>query len=196
MSAIEEKTIDVFGATLSRRSSSRAAARWSSASASSAPAGVGGEGGDARPLGRARDSLDATLPSSWLTINADNTILMRTGQGRDGAGLGEHRVRADPRRGAERAVLGDHEGRHGRHRPHARRRHRGRVHGPAAPEPPQGRRLHLPGAARPGLDAARRPGREPHGHERRRLGRRQERQLRPARHGPAAEPDDPGHRRS
>ena len=105
----------------------------------------------------AATTLDPTLPSSWFEIHADNTILMRTGKVELGQGSRQHRLRADRGRGAERPVRGDHAGGHGRHRPHARRRLLGRLHRPAAPERPQGGRLHLPGAAQPRLDPARRP---------------------------------------
>ena len=114
-------------------------------------------------------------------------------QVRDRPGLGERRLRADRRRGAERPVLGDYERDHGRHRPHPRRRHRRRLPRRGSDEPQEGRRVHLPGVARARFDAAGRTRREPLRHERGRLGRRQVGHLRRPRQEPGAEADDPDH---
>ena len=115
MSAMEEKIGDVFGATLSRQKFVKRGGALVVGLSVIGAAGVGSKAAKAA----GGTTLDATLPSSWLEIHADNTILMRTGQGRARSGLGEHGVRADPRRGAERPLHGHHRGRDGRHRPHA-----------------------------------------------------------------------------
>ena len=90
MSAIEEteETRSTFSVRRSRaRSSSRAPARWSSASSI---AGAGrrrrqvGQGGARSPVRTARSTR--RIPSSWLDINADNTIAMRTGIAEMGQG--------------------------------------------------------------------------------------------------------------
>jgi CO/xanthine dehydrogenase Mo-binding subunit len=82
MSAMEEKTIDVFGATLTRgKLVKRGGAMVVGFSMLGA---VGGKVTGASAAGS--NSLDASLPSSWLTINPDDTILMRTGKPEMGQG--------------------------------------------------------------------------------------------------------------
>jgi nicotinate dehydrogenase subunit B len=75
MSAIE-KTTDVFGATLTRKKFVKGSGAMV-VGLSLAGAGLGAKA--AKAAGPAT-TLDATLPSSWLEIHADNTILMRTGK--------------------------------------------------------------------------------------------------------------------
>jgi nicotinate dehydrogenase subunit B len=81
MSAIEEKRSDVFGATLTRRNFVKGGGALV-VGFSLLGAGLGAKAANAA----GSNSLDATLPSSWLTINADNTILMRTGKVEMGQG--------------------------------------------------------------------------------------------------------------
>jgi CO/xanthine dehydrogenase Mo-binding subunit len=76
MSAIEERTSDVFGATLTRRTFVKGSGALI--------VGVGlagsGLGGPAAKAASTLTTLDPALPSSWIEIHADNTILMRTGK--------------------------------------------------------------------------------------------------------------------
>ncbi len=76
MSAIEEKTSDVFGATLTRGTFVKGGGALV-VGVSLAGAGLGGKVANAAG---GTNTLDQTLPSSWLEIHADNTILMRTGK--------------------------------------------------------------------------------------------------------------------
>jgi CO/xanthine dehydrogenase Mo-binding subunit len=83
MSASGQKTIDVFGATLTRdKFVKRGGALVVGFSVLGAT--VGTVGGASAADGS--NSLDPSLPSSWLTINPDNTILMRTGKPEMGQG--------------------------------------------------------------------------------------------------------------
>jgi CO/xanthine dehydrogenase Mo-binding subunit len=82
MSAIEEKTNGVFGATLSRkkfvtRGGALVAALSVPVAFSATDAGAGAVSGT---------SLDPSQLSSWLEIHADNSVLIRTGQGEMGQG--------------------------------------------------------------------------------------------------------------
>ena len=88
MSATEEKTVDVFGATLTRGSFVKGGGALV-VGFSLVGAGAGAKAAQAAggaQFNGATNSLDATLPSSWLTINPDNTILMRTGKVEMGQG--------------------------------------------------------------------------------------------------------------
>jgi len=76
MSAMEEKIGDVFGATLSRRKFVKRGGALVVGLSMVGAAGVGTK----TARGAGGTTLDATLPSSWLEIHADNTILMRTGK--------------------------------------------------------------------------------------------------------------------
>ena len=76
MSAMEEKIGDVFGATLSRQKLVKRGGALVVGLSVIGAAGVGSKA--AKSAGGT--TLDATLPSSWLEIHADNTILMRTGK--------------------------------------------------------------------------------------------------------------------
>src|SRR3984893_7434276 len=73
---INEKTVDVFGATLTRRDFVKAGGALL--------VGVSIMGADAlrNPLKAAvpGNTLDPTLPASWIEIHPDNTILIRTGK--------------------------------------------------------------------------------------------------------------------
>src|SRR5579884_3042299 len=86
MSAIEKRTdvetIDVFGATLTRRRFVQGAGGMV-VGLSVVAAGVGAKKAAAAGSG---NSLDATQLGSWLTINPDNTITMRTGKVEMGQG--------------------------------------------------------------------------------------------------------------
>jgi len=76
MSAIEEMTNNVFGATLTRRGFVKAGGAMV-VGVSLVGAGLGAK---AAKGANTLTTLDPTLPSSWLEIHADNTILMRTGK--------------------------------------------------------------------------------------------------------------------
>ena len=81
MSAIENMTTDVFGATLSRRKFVKGTGALvvglSIAGATTAGSTKAANGAP---------NLDPTLASSWIEIHADNTITMRTGVGEMGQG--------------------------------------------------------------------------------------------------------------
>jgi nicotinate dehydrogenase subunit B len=79
MSATKETTIDVFGATLTRGALVKGGGALV-AGLSVAGAGFGATAAKAAPDDGGTSSLDPTLPSSWLDINADNTIVLRTGK--------------------------------------------------------------------------------------------------------------------
>src|SRR5215213_1711920 len=74
MSAIEEIATDVFGATLTRRKFVTGGGAMI-VGVSLVGAGVGAKAAKA-----AANTLDASAPSSWIEIHADNTILLRTGK--------------------------------------------------------------------------------------------------------------------
>jgi CO/xanthine dehydrogenase Mo-binding subunit len=76
MSANEEKVIDVFGATLTRGKLIKGGGALVVGLSVIGAAGVGGKAAKAA----ASTTLDPTLPSSWLEIHSDNTILLRTGK--------------------------------------------------------------------------------------------------------------------
>ena len=192
MSATEETTIDIFGATLTRGKFVKGGGALVVGLSLVGPV-VGAKAAKAAAGPRRR--VDPTLPSSWLEIHADNTIVMRTGKvelGQGSASTAYAQIAAEELNVPYSAIT---QRDHGRHRPHARTAaSRPATWAPASPNVRKVAALRLPGAAQPGLDAARRAGREPDGQGRRRLGRRQERQLRSARREPAAQPHDPGHR--
>jgi nicotinate dehydrogenase subunit B len=76
MSAIEEMTNNVFGATLTRRGFVKAGGAMV-VGVSLVGAGLGAK---AAKGANTLTTLDPALPSSWLEIHADNTILLRTGK--------------------------------------------------------------------------------------------------------------------
>ena len=121
---------------------------------------VGAGGSARRPRRpRPRTTLDPTLPSSWLEIHADNTILMRTGKvelGQGSASTAYAQIIAEelnvPYSAITKVVMGDTD----------RTPDGGFSAGYMGGGNPNLRkvgRVRLPGAAQPGLDAARRPGR-------------------------------------
>jgi CO/xanthine dehydrogenase Mo-binding subunit len=75
MSAIEEKIGDVFGATLSRK---KFVQRGGALVVGLSVVGAGAGAKTAKAA--TGTTLDPALPSSWLEIHADNTIVMRTGK--------------------------------------------------------------------------------------------------------------------
>src|SRR5438876_7922877 len=81
MSAIEEKTIDIFGATLTRRGFVKGAGGMV-VGLSLVGAGVGAKAAK----GAGGNTLDPTLASSWLEIRPDNTIVLKTGKAELGQG--------------------------------------------------------------------------------------------------------------
>jgi CO/xanthine dehydrogenase Mo-binding subunit len=69
----KQKSVDVFGATLTRRDLVKAGGALL--------VGFGLVGCGWKKGGASKNSLDATLPGSWIEIHPDNTILIRTGKG-------------------------------------------------------------------------------------------------------------------
>ena len=82
MATPNEKTVNVFGATLTRRQ------MMTAGGALLVGFGVVGAGVSKKSVKAAgtRNSLDATLPGSWIEIHPDNTILIRTGKSDFGQG--------------------------------------------------------------------------------------------------------------
>src|SRR5205809_4451846 len=76
MSAIEETTNNVFGATLTRRKFVKGSGAMI-VGFSLVGAGLGAKTAKGAVGGT---TLDPALPSSWLEIRADNTIVLRTGK--------------------------------------------------------------------------------------------------------------------
>src|SRR6476660_606892 len=76
MATMSERAVNVFGATLSRRQFVKAGGALVVGVSL-----VGSELLKARPARAAalKNSLDPSLPSSWIEIHPDNTILIRTG---------------------------------------------------------------------------------------------------------------------
>jgi nicotinate dehydrogenase subunit B len=83
MATMSERAVNVFGATLSRRQFVKAGGALVVGVSL-----VGSELLKARPARAAalKNSLDPTLPSSWIEIHPDNTILIRTGKSDFGQG--------------------------------------------------------------------------------------------------------------
>ncbi|HTQ61861.1 MAG TPA: molybdopterin cofactor-binding domain-containing protein [Candidatus Solibacter sp.] len=83
MATLSEKPMKVFGATLSRRQFVR-----SGGALVVGVSLVGSELLNSKPVNGAafKNSLDPTLPSSWIEIHPDNTILIRTGKSDFGQG--------------------------------------------------------------------------------------------------------------
>src|SRR3954451_20757205 len=81
MSAVDERTSTVFGATLSRRKFVKGSGAL--IVALGVPATFAASSGTAATPG---NQLDPSLLSSWLEIHADNTGLMRTGRAEMGQG--------------------------------------------------------------------------------------------------------------
>lgn len=76
MATPNENTVNLFGATLTRRQ------LMTAGGALIVSFGVAGAGVPKKSVKAAgpRNTLDATLPGSWIEIRPDNTILMRTGK--------------------------------------------------------------------------------------------------------------------
>jgi CO/xanthine dehydrogenase Mo-binding subunit len=77
MAISNEKSVDVFGATLTRRAFVKAGGALF-VGISVAGAGILTRGAKAATANT--NSLDPALPSSWIEIHPDNTILIRTGK--------------------------------------------------------------------------------------------------------------------
>ncbi len=78
MAITSEKPINVFGATLTRREFVKAGGALF-VGISVAGAGFWTDRAKAAAISNT-NSLDPTLPSSWIEIHPDNTILIRTGK--------------------------------------------------------------------------------------------------------------------
>src|ERR1700690_4045800 len=77
MAISNERSVDVFGATLTRRAFVKAGGALF-VGISVAGAGILTKGAQAATGNT--NSLDPALPSSWIEIHPDNTILIRTGK--------------------------------------------------------------------------------------------------------------------
>lgn len=85
MSAIEEKTIDIFGATLTRSKFVKGSGALV-AGFSLVGAGIGAKVARADLPTSTGTTPDPTLPGNWLTIHNDGTITLRTGKAEMGQG--------------------------------------------------------------------------------------------------------------
>jgi hypothetical protein len=88
MSAIEEQTIDIFGATLTRSKFVKGAGAMV-VGLTFVGAGVGAKAAKAAEvplLAGTKNSPDPGNSEAWFTIHADNTITMRTGIAEMGQG--------------------------------------------------------------------------------------------------------------
>jgi len=83
MATMSEKSENVFGATLSRRQFMKAGGVLVVGFSFVGPELLKGDNQKAATL---KNSLDPTLPSSWIEIHPDNTILIRTGKNDFGQG--------------------------------------------------------------------------------------------------------------
>jgi CO/xanthine dehydrogenase Mo-binding subunit len=83
MAAISEKSANVSGPTLSRRQFVKAGGALVVGFSLVGPEFLKGDTGKAASM---KNSLDPTLPSSWIEIHPDNTILIRTGKSDFGQG--------------------------------------------------------------------------------------------------------------
>jgi len=83
METTNQNQVNVFGATLSRRQFIKAGGVLVVGGSLVGPKVLKGE--DAKPT-TLKNSLDASLPSSWIEIHPDNTILIRTGKNDFGQG--------------------------------------------------------------------------------------------------------------
>ncbi len=82
MSATEDRTVetfDIFGATLTRSKFVKGVGAMA-VGFSLVGGGIGAAAAKAAPDDGGTSQLDPTLPSSWLDINPDNTITLRTGK--------------------------------------------------------------------------------------------------------------------
>src|SRR5579885_2834609 len=83
MTTITEGTKDVMGATLTRRQFVKAGGALAVGFGLLGPEALKGA---VAPGAAFKNSLDPTLPSSWIEIHPDNTILIRTGKSDFGQG--------------------------------------------------------------------------------------------------------------
>jgi nicotinate dehydrogenase subunit B len=83
MATMSEKPVKVFGATLSRRQFMKAGGALVVGFSLVGPELLKG---DTQKTATLKNSLDPTLPSSWIEIHPDNTILIRTGKNDFGQG--------------------------------------------------------------------------------------------------------------
>ena len=83
MATMSEKPGNVFGPTLSRRQFVKAGGALVVGFSLMGPEILKGETAKAAAL---KNSLDPTLPSSWIEIHPDNTVLIRTGKSDFGQG--------------------------------------------------------------------------------------------------------------
>ena len=83
MTALSEKTVNVYGATLSRRQFVKAGGALVVGISLVGPEVLKG---GASKVATFKNSLDPTLVSSWIEIHPDNTVLIRTGKNDFGQG--------------------------------------------------------------------------------------------------------------
>ena len=111
MATRRNKPIDVFGATLTRRQFVKTSGMLA---VGISVVGTAPLRGDTPKATIAKNSLDPALPSSWIEIHADNTVLIRTGKNDFGQGTVFTRLSADSGRRTEHALRGHHHRRFGR----------------------------------------------------------------------------------
>ncbi len=199
-----EKPVNVFGATLTRRELVK------TGGALLVGFGIAGAAVPKKTVKTtsSKNTLDPTLPSSWIEIHPDNTILIRTGKSDFGQGTTFTAYRQIVAEELNAPLRGHHHGGDGRYRSHAGRQRRLRFSRPRNAECSQGSGIYLSGLAGTRLSKARSPEGSGFGQRRRGFRRRKEHVLRRAREGPAVEahhsrdgrPDQPdgidGHRRT
>ncbi len=83
MATMSEKPSNVFGPTLSRRQFVKTGGVLVVGFSLVGPELLKG---DTAKIGTMKNSLDPTLPSSWIEIHPDNTVLIRTGKSDFGQG--------------------------------------------------------------------------------------------------------------
>src|ERR1700741_2764092 len=83
MATLSEKPAHVFGPTLSRRQFVKAGGALVLGFSLIGPEVLKGDTAKAATV---KNSLDPTLPSSWIEIHPDNTVLIRTGKSDFGQG--------------------------------------------------------------------------------------------------------------
>ena len=151
MATMSEKPPNVFGPTLSRRQFVKTGGALVVGFSLVGPKFLKG---DAAKTATFKNSLDPTLPSSWIEIHPDNTVLIRTGKSDFGQGstfTAYRQIVADELSVSFEAITTVVAR---RHRSHAGRQRSLRFPRPWNTEHPKGGRLYLPGSARPRVRAA------------------------------------------
>ena len=112
MATRRTESVDVFGATLTRRQFVKTSGVLAVGIAVVGPARLRG---DTPKATLDRNSLDPSLADSWLEIHSDNTVTIRTGKNDFGQGSVYTAYRQIVAEGTEYALRGDYYSCHGRH---------------------------------------------------------------------------------